>query len=1175
MMSREWTKPQAQAIESRNGTVLVSAAAGSGKTAVLVERVIKRITDANHPVDIEKLLIVTFTKAAASEMKERISKRLSELIREQPDNQYLKRQKMYLPNAQISTMDSFCGQLVKENFEQVGIAPDYTLLSDIEHDMLKREVADEVLEELYSRPEEEIKELLELFTTGKSDTSLVESILTLYEFAIASPNPEMWIESAFADYHKDLKIHETKWGKYSLERLAEVVEYTKIKAQDIIDDAPENSTLLGALTNDLTPIISSLDAILNLIETSPEKWDEIKFLSESLKLNRFPTVPKDEKDCYYDELKGRRDSIKKYLAQIGKYLICTEQEFYEDIEYLRPIMKIIQESVLQFIEHLKTRKEENNAYYFSDILHFALNILVDFNENGTYNKSDLAKELSDNFEEIFIDEFQDTNDAQDTLFSAISKDNTNKFMVGDVKQSIYRFRQAMPEIFLNYKDTFMIYDGENYPATINLDKNFRSRKGIVDGINFFFDFLMTRKTCGIDYKQSERLDFGGDYCEDSAPNVAVHIVETEKTKGSDLEREAYHIGAVINDLISSKTLVGKNGKERPIRYSDICILMRAVKDKAQTVARALGEMGIPAHFTKQGGFFESREIVTMVSMLKIIDNPVQDVPLVSVMLSPLCSFTEDDLARYRSEDKKSNLYNVVKNQYDKDQKVKEFLDMLYILRTLSVTMDIGSLIRRIFEMTSYDSIVGAMDNGEKRVLNLELLINYAENYEAMGGSCLSGFIRYLDKIRKNKKDLEGANELTENDDVVRIMSIHKSKGLEFPVVFIANCSSSNNGVDYNKVKVNRHLGVATSRYFPKQHKDFTTLPVNAIKLYDQQEEFAEQIRVLYVAMTRAEEKLYIVGSMHDSEKKITDLYNTYYGNFVDSSVPLSMCSNVMQWVVLAMLNHPSLKMSNLLYCTKNPQSPRIDFKIIDDIESVVINTEEQKAFDIDKDILEEISDKLSYEYPYSALSEIPIKYAASSMKKDDNLQYLASERPAFMGKDELTPAQRGSLMHRFMELCNMKDAGNDVKSELARLVDNEQFTTVEADAVDINKLEKFFQSDMYKRICSADKFLKEQEFAMTVPATVAIENLPKIAKDEKVVVQGVIDGLIINGNRGEIIDYKTDKVSNETEIINRYKEQMRIYKMAAEECFGLSEVNVTLYSFALSKEISVKLEKNT
>ncbi len=1169
-MARLWTDAQNNAIKSKNGTVLVSAAAGSGKTAVLVERVIERITDADHPVDIEKLLIVTFTKAAASEMKERISKRLSELIKEQPQNQYLKRQKMYLPNAQISTMDSFCGKFVKENFEQAGIAPDYTLLSDIEHDMLKSEVANEVLEELYNLPKEDTDALLNLFTSGRNDTSLAGAILSLYEFAVASPNPEMWIESAFSDYDSELPIHETKWGKYTLERLLEVLEYTRTKAQDIINDAPENSVLLGALINDLTPIINALDTLIEKIINTPENWDEIRLLSQSLKFATFPRVPKDEKDCYYDELKGRRDSIKKYFALIGKYMVCSEKEFKEDMQYLSPIMAVLKKSVLRFIELLNEHKKENNIYYFSDILHLALKILVRFNEDGTFEKTNLAMEVSDTFSEIFIDEFQDTNAAQDTLFSAISRDNNNKFMVGDVKQSIYRFRQAMPEIFIGYKDEFTAYDGKTYPATINLDKNFRSRKGIVDSINFFFDFLMTRKTCGIDYKKGECLDFGGNYEPDTSANVAVHIVETEKTRGSDLEAEAHHIGTIINELISSKTLVGKKGEERPIKYSDICILMRAVRDKARVVSRELGEMGIPAHYTKQGGFFESREIVTMVSMLKIIDNPVQDIPLISVMLSPLCSFTEDDLTKYRCQDRKGNIYSIIKKQYDSDKRVKDFLDMLSILRTLSVTMDIGSLIRRIFEMTSYDSIVGAMDNGDRRILNLELLINYAENYESSGGSGLPGFIRYLDKIRKHKKDLEGANELSENDDVVRIMSIHKSKGLEFPVVFIVNCSSSNNVTDFNKVKVNRKLGIATSRYFPAQHKDFVTLPVNAVKHCDMQEEFAEQIRVLYVAMTRAEEKLYLVGSMHDAEKKITDLYNAYYSNSIDPAVPLSMCSNTMQWIILAMLNHPTLNRNHLLNCIKNPDSPEIEFRIVDKIVSSSIVENQKAEYEVDNDMLRIISDKLSYEYPFSLLSDIPIKYAASSMQPDESLQYLASERPSFMSKDELTPAQRGSLVHRFMEKCDMKLASENITQELERLVMNEQFTKDEAETVDINKLKMFFESDMYKRIMSAQKFLREQEFSMSIPASSAIDNLPRIASDEKIVVQGIIDGLIINGNTGEIIDYKTDNVPDEEMLIERYKNQMNIYKKAAVECFGLQNVTVTLYSFQHSKEISIK-----
>lgn len=1168
-MARQWTPAQKQAIEARNGTVLVSAAAGSGKTAVLVERVIERITDAENPVDIEKLLIVTFTKAAAAEMKERILKRLSEMICEQPKNQYLKRQKMYLPNAQISTMDSFCGKLVKENFEKADVAPDYTMLSDIEHDMLKREVINVVLEELYSMPKEETEDFLRLFTNGRNDENLISSILTLYDFAMASQNPLNWIDNAFLDYFEDCSVHEAKWGKYSLTRLAEILEYIKIKATDIIDDAPEGTNLSGAITNDLTPIITSVDYILDLIKHTPEKWDEIRFLVQSLKFSTFPRVPKDEKDCYYEEIKGRRDGIKKYLSAIENVLVCTEAEFKEDIEYLRPVMAILKKCVTRFFELLGECKKENNAYYFSDILHLALKILVEFKEDGSYEKTALANELSDNFAEILIDEFQDTNEAQDTLFSVISNDNRNKFMVGDVKQSIYRFRQAMPEIFMGYKESFAEFGGDNYPATVNLDKNFRSKEGILQGINFFFDFLMTKSSCGIDYKNGEQLSFGGNYNSENSADVFVHVVETEKTHGTDLVAEAQHIGNVINGLVSSGTLVGKKGEERPIKYSDICILMRAVKEQAPVISRELMKMGIPAHFQKQGGFFESSEIVTMLSMLQVIDNPVQDVPLVSVMLSPLFPFTEDDLAKYRCEKRKGNFYNVVKNQYEKDGKVKEFLDLLSLLRTLSVTMDVGSLIRRVLEITSYNSIVGAMENGEKRVLNLELLINYAENYEKNGGSGLSGFIRYLEKIRKNNKDLEGANEISENDDVVRIMSIHKSKGLEFPVVFLANCSASGGGLDFNKVKINRSLGVGTARYFPQLHKDLTTLPVNAIKLYEAQEEIAEQIRVLYVAMTRAEEKLYIVGSIHNSEKKITELYYNYYSNFADPAVPISMCSGFMQWILLCMMQHPAMNFGNMLNCSKRPDSPPIDFAIFENCEAEACEDEEDEQFKSDEQTVKEVATKLSYLYPFSSFSNVPVKYAASSMNEEANLKYLTAENPTLMGAGELTPAQRGTVNHKFMEACDLNRAAGDLEGEINRLVENNIFTEKEAEALKINSIKAFFKGDLYKRIQSAEKFLREQEFTMSIPVSDINPDLPPT--DEKAVVQGVIDALLINGSSGEIIDYKTDKVESEDELVERYHSQMSVYKKAAKECFGLDKVQVTLYSFSLSKEISLKL----
>ena len=1167
-MARQWTESQKQAIDSRNGTVLVSAAAGSGKTAVLVERVIKRITDPQNPADIEKLLVVTFTKAAAAEMKERISHRLSEMIAAEPTNTYLKRQKMYLPNAQISTMDSFCGRLVKENFEKADVSPDFTMMSDIEHDILKRETVSEVLEGIYNLPQSETKDFLDLFTNGRNDENLINSIFALYDFAMASQNPLQWVENAFSDYFDNLSICETKWGKFSLNRLAQVLEFIKIKATDIIDDAPENSNLSGAVTNDLIPIIGSIDLILEKIYNSPEKWDEIKSLTSLLKFSTFPRVPKEEKDCYYEELKGRRDSIKKYFALADSILVCNEKEYKEDIEYLRPIMAILKDSVIKFMELLNERKNENNSYYFSDILHFALKILVNFNADGTYEKTALAKEMSDNFAEILIDEFQDTNEAQDTLFSVISNNNENKFMVGDVKQSIYRFRQAMPEIFMGYKDGFESFKGSNYPATISLDRNFRSRKGVVEGINFFFDVLMTKSTCGIDYKNGESLYFGADYESSDNADVFVHIVETDKTKGSDLMAEARHIGNTIKELVESATLVGKKGKERPIRYSDICILMRAVKDKAPVIARELTEMGIPAHFQKQGGFFESREIVTLISMLKVIDNPVQDVPLVSVMLSPLFPFTEDDLARYRCQQRKGSFYLALKEQYDKDGKVKDFFDMLSVLRTLSVTMDVGSLIRRILEITAYDSIAGAMDNGEKRVLNIELLINYAEGYESSGGSGLSGFIRFLDRIRKNNKDLNVANDISENDDVVRIMSIHKSKGLEFPVVFVVNCSSSMSVNDFSKVKINRNLGVGTSRYISDLHKDFTTLPINSIKLYDSMEDSAELIRVLYVAMTRAEEKLYLVGSMNNCEKKITDLYQKCYVNFTDPAIPLSMCSSFMQWILLSMMYHPSMKSGIMLNCCKNPESPPIEFEIVEKPEEIETTEQEIVQYNPDEDMLKEIVERLSFKYPFADVSSIPVKYAASSMDREENLKYLATENPAFSGSGELTPAQRGTLIHRFMEICDLKQLKTDLAGEIRKTVEKGIFTEKEAESLNISAIEKFLSSSIYNRILNAESFVREKEFSMLLPVSLVNNDL---TNDENVIVQGIIDGLIINGKSGEIVDYKTDRVASEEELCERYKGQMNIYKKAAEECFGLQNVTVSLYSFHLSKEISVKL----
>ncbi len=1174
-MSRNWTPAQQKAIDSRNGTVLVSAAAGSGKTAVLVQRVIERLTDKNNPTPVENLLVVTFTKAAAAEMRDRLSKTLAELIEKNPSDSFLKRQRMFLPNASICTMDSFCSKLVKENFESLDIQPDFSMLSDNEHSMMKNEVINELLDEIYADCSNEYSALLQLFTNGRSDDNLVKSILSIYEFAMAAPYPDKWIEEHFAYYTDNTKIEESIWGKYTLNCLLERLEYLKVKINKMFLDSGDGK-LGNAIQADLIPVSVQVNECISLIKNGGS-WDKIKEIIDNLRLEKFAAFKADEKDELYFEIKERRDFLKDKsgdFVSLQKLMSCYSQDFESDTEYLRPIMSAFKKCVLTFSNRLLEKKRESNSYYFSDVLHMTLNLLVKQDEKGDLCRTRLAQELSENFDEILIDEFQDTNEAQNFLFDAISKDYKNKFMVGDVKQSIYRFRQANPEIFIKYKDEFEDFAEDNYPAKISLDRNFRSRKGIVDSINFFFDYLMTKKLGDVDYKDGEQLVFAADYSESDNADTQVHIVENPDSRASNLQNEARYIGKLIKDTVESGMLVGQKGKERPIKYSDICILMRAVKNQAPVVARELECMGIPVHYKKNGGFFDNAEIITMLSLLRVIDNPVQDVPLMSTMLSPMFPFTEDDLAKMRVEDRNASIYTLLKNNYEADSKVRYFLDTIKSLRTLSVTLSVSGLIRRIFEITSYDSIVGAMTDGEKRELNLRMLISYADTYEQNGHYGLSGFIRYVDKLRENKFDLEGANTISEADNVVRIMSIHKSKGLEFPVVIVANCGARFNKDDKDKAIVDKDMGIATLRYDSTLHKEFETQHFSSLRLKNDLDEMSETLRVLYVAMTRAREKLFLVGSLYAPDESIKKLYSLRYNGQDESFVPLSQCSSSLQWILLSMLSHPTMqqyaKSIGILNTNTVETESKIDLVFGETPDTEEIIREEKERLEADNDILNLITEKVSYVYPYALLSNTPIKYSASKMNTSESTKYIASENPAFMGADKLTPAQRGTLSHRFMEKCDFNSAKEDVERELCRLVENKVFTNAEADSVNLKQIEKFFQSDLCTRImASGENFKREQQFTMKIPIG---EVIPEFENEEETaIVQGVMDGLIIDGKNGEIIDYKTDRVVDENELVERYRSQMGIYKKAAEECFELQNVTVTLYSFHLSKEISIKL----
>lgn len=1172
-----WTDAQRMAINSRRGSVLVSAAAGSGKTAVLVERVIQRITDAENPTNVERVLVVTFTKDAAGEMLDRISASLTRLIKEKPNDSFLKRQKMFLPNAQISTIDSFCNKIVKENCQMLDILPDFKMLQSNESELLEKEILSQVLDEVYNENSDEANALLQLFTNGKNDQNLINSILSIYKFSISSVNPKKWIDAHFDYYFENVSVEHTIWGEYCLKRAKDILEHILVKCDKILIDGGDDNkvgiTAKGCLGNAMAEMKYAVELIDN-----GGKWDEIKAIIDGLKLERFGIFKDYEKDNHFYEINGRCLAIKKDFKNLSNVLTCYADDFENDIEYLRPIMSALKKCVFRFIELFAEKKREKNTYDYSDILHMALQLLVKEDKNGNLCKTELAAEMSEMYDEILIDEFQDTNEAQDALFNAISKNSENLFFVGDVKQSIYRFRQAMPEIFISYKDKYEDYieERDNYPAKIALDRNFRSRNGIVEGVNFFFDYLMTRKMGEIDYKNGDRLVYSADYEKTDDKDVFVHIVSGTDSKKSNFNEEVKYVADTVKKMVESGMTVGNRGNERPVKYSDICILMRNLKSHAEETVTGLAEFGVPAHYEKKNGFFDNSEIVTMISLLNVIDNPVQDIPLISVMLSPMFPFDEDDLARMRCNNRKASIYALLKENYESDSKVKYFLDTLSQLRMLAVTLSVGELIRRALEITSYDSVVGAMSNGEKRVLNLQLLVNYAENYEANGGHGLTGFIRYVDKLRKNNFDLEDSNLVSENDDAVRLMTIHGSKGLEYPVVFIMNTADTFGGRGSDKTIVDRTMGIGTVCYDKKRNIEFKTQPYIAVKLKNYLEELNEEIRIYYVAMTRAREKLYIVGNLYEPEEKIKGIYQRFYTGFEDNSVSLSLAGSFLQWVIITMLQHPSFvpvcRKLGIMNCIPRVTSSNIDFQIVQPPDSVTVTEKvEVQKVPADEELLKKIEEKISYTYTYSELADLPVKYSASSINKDVETLYIATESPAFMGKKELTPTQRGTLVHRFMEICDLKSAKESIDAELQKLAEKNEFTEAEAEVIDRSKIKKFFNSELYTRIENAESFLREKEFTMAVPLSMIKSDSPESVRNEKVIVQGVIDGLIINGDCGEIIDYKTDRATDEDELCNKYSQQLKIYEMAAKECFGLKKVDATIYSFGLNKEISVKL----
>lgn len=1161
----DWTNDQKNAIKSRDGTILVSAAAGSGKTTVLVERVIQRLEDEEKPCPADRLLIVTFTKAATAQMKEKISAALDKRLETDPENEHLLKQKMLLPFANISTIDSFCSRLVRENFQQLGISPDFKLLEQTQVNLMMSDSVDKVIEDAYSENSPEFRSLLDLLVTSGKDDKLSDVILSLYKNSRAFPFPEIWLDSLADKYNSVSSVKDSSFGKLILFHVRLSVNYCLEKSRSVLNLLSREESDEGEKFRPLfNSYISFFEEYLDVIDNGG--WDEICDFRKGFVSGRIP-----RSDAFYASVAKdvKADIVNVITKKLPTLLCCSEAEFIDDIRFSRPVVNKLIEIVKAFGAEFSSVKALSNGADFSDVVEYALRLLVkDVDEDGNPVKTQLALELSAQFEEILVDEFQDINETQNLLFKALSVEQSNLFMVGDVKQSIYRFRQAMPDIFINTRKCLEPYSDGNYPAKINLDFNFRSRKGVTDYVNFVFSRLMSDVAGDLCYDESEMLKPKAAYFSKDCADTEIHIVSDVNSKVSRAS-EAQYIADYIKKSIDSGMTVRDGDGERKAQYSDFCILLRSTSNKAEIYSSVLTENHIPCYVSGSEGFFDATEIKTVISMLRAVDNPQQDVPLVTVMLSPYFGFTPDELAAFRIDNRKSSYYTCVKNAAEKgNKKCISFLETMGKLRTLSATLGAGEFVRELYNITGYDSLVCAMTNGSRRKANLMLLLDYADKYEQAGYVGISGFVRFVDRIEKLQGNLESANEISENADVVRIMSVHKSKGLEFPVCILADCSNRFNDDSLRgNVIFNPSTGIGFKRI--ESYRKFETLPYKAVQSEELRANRSEELRVLYVALTRAKEKLVCVIREDNPEKKLNSLPAILSTGSVDPYKVLHT-SSIADWLLMASAFHPDVAahIEGMPFIDFKAESP-IHLELFSGAECDKTQEKEETKIEADEKLLSLIKERLSYSYPYGNLSDIIAKISPSQLGKDEEtLEFFATSKPDFAFECEMNSASAGTAVHKFMEFYDYSsDSGVMEQAEI--MVKSKKISEKEKAVLDFDSLSRFFESDIAKEIAVSETVVREKLVTITVPAKEIYPDICDEAADEPILVQGYIDCAFIRNGEWVIVDYKTDRVKHIDTLGMRYYNQLKMYERALRECTGIPVSCTAIYSLYLGSVLEI------
>lgn len=1284
-MGVSWTTEQQQVIDLRNRNILVSAAAGSGKTAVLVERIVKIITDKNHPVDIDHLLIVTFTNAAAAEMRERIGNAIEKALDEQPGNEHLLRQLTLIHNAQITTIDSFCLYVVRNHFHEIDLEPNFRIGDEGELKLLREDVLGRVLEQNYEEPSEAFSDFVEGYASGRTDAALNEMILQLYEFSRSYPWPEKWLDSFVGIYRIENReeLDRAEW----LAPLTENICFVLKDCEQLLKQA------LAITQQDDGP-----DMYEKAVQSDLEKYEGLSRLTSfcelsgalsDIKYDRLASCRGFEGDPDKLELvKSLREQAKDVVKKLCKqYFFCSPEMMIEQLERTEPMLEEVVRLTKQFADEFAAAKRRKNLVDFHDVEHFALQILVD---EETEKAKKTAEEFRDTFEEIMIDEYQDSNEVQETLLRSISREErgeNNIFMVGDVKQSIYRFRLARPELFMKKYDSYSLE--ESTTQRIGLHKNFRSREEVLTCTNDIFYKIMARSLGNVEYDAEAALYPGASYpampvqenpagekaAEDEkvsgkqingfTPEILLADSNDELLEDTDFSDkktlEAKMVAEKIRHLMKTQPVTDKaTGELRAARYSDIVILLRSLSGWADSLVEVLNGNGIPAHTVSSTGYFSTVEVQTVLSMLRLLDNPRQDIPMAAVLRSPMAGLTDEELAVLRLEDGSVPFHEAVlelaEGLYEEDgqkeisnseedqkqgrnadgkkeddiettahRKLLKFYKKYRQLRQLVPDTPIHELIEIILRETGYGHYVAAMPAGSRRTANLNMLLEKAAAYEKTSYKGLFHFVRYIDELQKYDVDFGEADMVGENEDVVRIMSIHKSKGLEFPIVIVSGMGKNFNKQDTrSKMVLHPELGIGLDYMDGKKRIKSPTIAKKAIAKQIELENLGEELRVLYVALTRAKEKLILTGTLKDAAEKL-EFYRQQANLSKAADRPLSYltregASGYLDWILPAVLSYGDkypIRIVEAAELVLNEVENQLEQN-----EDLTERIEEIEA--ADTQLVGQLKQRFLQRYPYQVDVLRKNKYSVSELKHRAMRERFEAEQeetvPAFL-EEPVTPtiplfiqreesveqetpnrgALRGTAVHRVME-CYDFASEKSVHEQMEAMEKEEKITADMRALVKEQIVADFVSSETGRRMALAQRggaLYREKPFVMGFTEeelenygfgvgsnTDSCENIyektdsdqekeeqQKVRHEEDLtLIQGIIDVFWIEKDGIVLLDYKTDRVQQTKELIDRYETQLKLYADALERVFAARKLKVKeilIYSFFLEQLITL------